>query len=142
VPLAGRAPTVDERLGSLEARGEDVAAARRRFEEGLAASPSYERRWIHGDPHPKNVLTRDGRLAAVIDWGDLAAGDPATDLASVAMLLPRAAHASFFDAYEADQALIARAYGWAAFYVAVLLLHGLEEDPVFERVARQTLARL
>lgn len=36
--------------------------------------------WIHGDLHPANMLVHDSRLSAVIDFGDLTAGDPATDL--------------------------------------------------------------
>jgi aminoglycoside phosphotransferase (APT) family kinase protein len=46
--------------------------------------------WIHGDLHPGNMLISGGRLSAVIDFGDLAAGDPATDLSVVWMLPPAA----------------------------------------------------
>ena len=37
--------------------------------------------WLHGDLHPSNMLTYHGRLSAVIDFGDITSGDPATDLA-------------------------------------------------------------
>ena len=36
---------------------------------------------LHGDFWPGNVLWRDGRLVAVIDWEDAALGDPLDDLA-------------------------------------------------------------
>jgi aminoglycoside phosphotransferase (APT) family kinase protein len=36
--------------------------------------------WIHGDPATGNLLAREGRLSAVIDFGTIAVGDPATDL--------------------------------------------------------------
>lgn len=36
---------------------------------------------LHGDYWPGNILWRDGRLAAVIDWEDAALGDPLIDLA-------------------------------------------------------------
>ena len=36
---------------------------------------------LHGDFWPGNVLWRDGRLAAVIDWEDATLGDPLADLA-------------------------------------------------------------
>lgn len=36
--------------------------------------------WMHGDVAPGNLLFRDGRLAAAIDWSELGVGDPASDL--------------------------------------------------------------
>jgi len=40
-------------------------------------------------------LVRDGSLSGVLDFGDLTAGDPATDLAVAWMLLPRPARQTF-----------------------------------------------
>ena len=37
---------------------------------------------LHGDFWPGNILWRNGRLAAVIDWEDAALGDPLADLAN------------------------------------------------------------
>ena len=37
-------------------------------------------RWSHGDLLAENLLLRDGRLAAVLDFGGLAVGDPTVDL--------------------------------------------------------------
>jgi len=37
--------------------------------------------WFHGDIAPGTILLRDGRLAAVIDFGTCGVGDPACDLA-------------------------------------------------------------
>ena len=36
---------------------------------------------LHGDYWPGNILWKDGRLAAVIDWEDACLGDPLVDLA-------------------------------------------------------------
>ena len=36
---------------------------------------------LHGDFWPRNVLWRDGHLAAILDWEDAARGDPLADLA-------------------------------------------------------------
>lgn len=36
---------------------------------------------LHGDYWPGNVLWKDGKIAAVIDWEDVALGDPVSDLA-------------------------------------------------------------
>jgi aminoglycoside phosphotransferase (APT) family kinase protein len=71
-------------------------------------------RWLHGDLHPANVVVRDGMLAGVIDFGEMCAGDPATDLSAAWILLPAGAAGRFFDAYgQADEATITRARGWA-----------------------------
>jgi len=40
---------------------------------------------LHGDFWPGNVLWKEGRIAAVIDWEDAALGDPLADLANSRM---------------------------------------------------------
>ncbi|WP_236594882.1 aminoglycoside phosphotransferase family protein [Saccharothrix sp. 6-C] len=70
--------------------------------------------WLHGDLHPANVVVRDGTLAGVVDFGELCAGDPATDLSAAWVLLPAGAASRFLDAYgQADDATVTRARGWA-----------------------------
>ena len=51
--------------------------------------------WLHGDLHPSNMLTNEGRLAAIIDFGDITSGDPATDLAVAWMMFAAAERAVF-----------------------------------------------
>ncbi|MFY1690274.1 aminoglycoside phosphotransferase family protein [Plantactinospora sp. WMMB782] len=72
--------------------------------------------WLHADLHPANVLTADGTLCGVIDFGDLCVGDPAYDLAAAWLLLPDDdATERFHAAYQpsADTATIRRARGAA-----------------------------
>jgi aminoglycoside phosphotransferase (APT) family kinase protein len=38
---------------------------------------------VHGDASPTNMLAEDGRLTALLDWGDAAFADPATDFAKL-----------------------------------------------------------
>src|SRR5690242_16579844 len=54
---------------------------------------------LHTDLHPANVVVADGRLAGVIDFGDLGSGDPAIDIAAAWVLLPDGAAKRFFEAY-------------------------------------------
>ncbi|MGZ8793102.1 MAG: phosphotransferase [Gaiellaceae bacterium] len=41
----------------------------------------FEPALLHADLGPEHLLVRDGRLAGVIDWGDMRMGDPALDYA-------------------------------------------------------------
>jgi aminoglycoside phosphotransferase (APT) family kinase protein len=81
--------------------------------------------WLHGDLHPANVLTENGNLCGIVDFGDLCAGDPAVDLAACWILLPdeEGIH-RFRRAYQptADAATWRRARGWAV-WRAVGSLH-------------------
>lgn len=69
--------------------------------------------WLHGDLHPNNLVVRDGEITAVIDFGDLTAGDPATDLGIAWMLLPPEARPVLRAALEVDDVTWARGRGWA-----------------------------
>ncbi|MBE1461300.1 aminoglycoside phosphotransferase family protein [Kibdelosporangium phytohabitans] len=105
------------------ARDPNAKAAREILEQAVAA-PVWDGPplWLHGDLHPANVVVRDGMLAGVIDFGELCAGDPATDLAAAWVLLPEGAASRFFDAYEhADEATVARARGWAVWRALALI---------------------
>jgi Ser/Thr protein kinase RdoA (MazF antagonist) len=53
---------------------------------------------IQTDLHPANALISDGTISGIVDFGDLCAGDRATDLAAW-KLLPEGAAADFLSAY-------------------------------------------
>jgi aminoglycoside phosphotransferase (APT) family kinase protein len=113
IPLAG---VEDVDRGFAVIADHPAADAAREVWERAVAAPAWQGPplWLHGDLHPANVVVRDGMLAGVIDFGDMCAGDPATDLSAAWILLPAGAARRFFDAYErADRATIARARGWA-----------------------------
>jgi aminoglycoside phosphotransferase (APT) family kinase protein len=124
VPLVERADVVEERLasGRLErAVPTDAAALASVWADALAAPRwSGVPRWVHGDPHPGNLLLSSRppyRLHAVLDFGDLTAGDPATDLAAAWLVFDPAGRAAFRRRVEqlraTDAADWARARGWA-----------------------------
>lgn len=69
--------------------------------------------WVHGDVAAGNLLVRDGALAAVIDFGGLAVGDPACDLVIAWTLFEGAARGAFRDGVALDAGTWARARGWA-----------------------------
>ncbi|MEV5608955.1 aminoglycoside phosphotransferase family protein [Streptomyces sp. NPDC052225] len=106
----------DIERGFRDVLGEDPAAGALRdiWQDALAA-PEWTgpKVWLHGDLHPANVVVRDGALAGVIDFGDLCAGDPATDLSAAWLLLPQGEADPFFKTYAtADEATVRRARGW------------------------------
>ncbi|MER5888992.1 aminoglycoside phosphotransferase family protein [Streptomyces sp. NPDC001941] len=68
---------------------------------------------VHGDFHTGNLLTVDGRLSAVIDFGGLALGDPADDLMVAFTLLSAGPRAAFRAALGVDDATWLRGRGWA-----------------------------
>jgi aminoglycoside phosphotransferase (APT) family kinase protein len=148
VPLAERASTFAANLTLLGGHV-DRDAVLRAWVAALTA-PGYDGPpvWLHGDLHPANILVNDGQVSGVIDFGDITAGDPASDLSVAWMLLPPGCHATFWSAYQAgsgraggpaSDALRARARGWALNLAVVFLAHS-EDNPVLRQVGRRTLS--
>ncbi|AWS45708.1 aminoglycoside phosphotransferase family protein [Streptosporangium sp. 'caverna'] len=117
-PLAGSSKWVAQQLASATELGlvPDPDAVRAVWEDA-AAAPDWAgpALWLHGDLHPANILTADGTICGVIDFGDLFAGDPAVDLAAAWTLLPDGGADRFHDVYQPtpDTATLRRARGWA-----------------------------
>ncbi|MFC8800124.1 phosphotransferase [Promicromonospora sp. NPDC057138] len=126
-PLAERTAELADRLAAAVELDlvADPDAVRAVWDDAVAA-PEWAGPpvWLHGDLHAANILTEDGTFCGVIDFGDLCAGDPATDLAAVWALLPDGAADAFHAAYRpgtggaaagggADDATLRRARGWA-----------------------------
>lgn len=145
VPLTQRAEDVEARMrraaGATDLLTDGLRAIWTRALEAPASPGSM---WIHGDLHPGNVLAADGRISGVIDWGDLTAGDPATDLASAWILFDDASgREALFEAYPGlDEATVRRARGWAVFFGVVLLDAGLADNPAHAAAGERVLRRL
>lgn len=76
-------------------------------------APAWDRPpvWYHGDFHTGNLLTTDGEVTAVIDFGGLGRGDPARDLMMAFTLLEGRARHAFREALAVDEATWARGRG-------------------------------
>lgn len=122
VPLARLHHGDDDPFAAL-ADHPGIDGARELWQDALAAPDRQgPPLWLHGDLHPANVVVRNGTLAGVVDFGELCAGDPATDLSAAWLLLPAGAASRFFDAYgPVDDATMARARGWALLRAAGLI---------------------
>ncbi|GAA0943751.1 aminoglycoside phosphotransferase family protein [Nonomuraea longicatena] len=99
-----------EKLGGLADTGRLMAL----WEEILAA-PAWAGPpvWVHGDLAVGNLLSVEGRLSAVIDFGTLAAGDPAVDMLPAWLFLPKRVREVFREKVGADEATWLRGRGWA-----------------------------
>ncbi|MCL2560269.1 MAG: aminoglycoside phosphotransferase family protein [Turicibacter sp.] len=69
--------------------------------------------WLHGDVAPGNLLVKDGRLCAVIDFGVMGIGDPACDFAIAWTFFDRESRALFKKALHTDEHTWRRGKGWA-----------------------------
>jgi aminoglycoside phosphotransferase (APT) family kinase protein len=142
VPLVERRDAFDARLREL-ADEIDAPSVRTVWERACAA-PRWtgEPTWLHGDLHPANLLFVAGTLSAVIDFGDVCAGDPASDLAAAWMLLPADAMPAFARSYGGiDAHLETRARGWTVLLGLMLLAIGLDDRPTYAPIGRRALAR-
>jgi aminoglycoside phosphotransferase (APT) family kinase protein len=146
VPLARRARPVAGRIESLHGRIDPagLANAERLWNTALDAPPwSGAPVWIHGDLHPGNVIARGSRLIAIIDFGDVTAGDPAYDLAVAWLAFDAAGRAEFIAATgdRYDAATWTRAHGWAA-VVALILLDQSDDNPDYAALGAEALDEL
>src|SRR3546814_4085340 len=99
-------------LGRVTGRERDRAAGIWREALDAERAPVVPR-WVHGDVAAANLLVRDGRLAAVLDFGCAAVGDPACDTVPMWTFLPSSARQTFRRELAVDEATWARGRGWA-----------------------------
>ncbi|EPD53777.1 hypothetical protein HMPREF1210_00600 [Paenisporosarcina sp. HGH0030] len=69
--------------------------------------------WVHGDIAPGNLLVKDGKLCAVIDFGILGVGDPSCDAAMAWTFFDETSRKVFKDIINMDERTWNRARGWA-----------------------------
>ena len=141
IPLADRAPRTLESLDHLG--GAVDGPALRSLWDDLAPTPPWAASpvWVHGDTHPGNLVVEAGRLTAVVDFGDLCSGDPASDLAVAWMLIPAEHRDAFRAAVGAgdDEHLWTRGRAWAL-AIGVSLLAASADNPAYAAMAERTLA--
>jgi aminoglycoside phosphotransferase (APT) family kinase protein len=142
-PLVSRDAAVRASIETL--RDElDVAAVGAIWEAALGA-PAWRRPgvWIHGDLDARNLLAAEGRLSAVIDWGSLGVGDPASDVMAAWRVLTARGREAFRTALTVDDATWQRARGWALSQaLGALSCYTLETNAVLVREARRWLAEV
>ena len=91
----------------------DVDAALAVWRTALESRWAGEPVWFHGDIAHGNLLMRDGRLAALIDFGTSGVGDPACDLVIAWTYFEPDERRLLRDEVGLDAATWQRARGWA-----------------------------
>jgi aminoglycoside phosphotransferase (APT) family kinase protein len=147
-PPGGRDPLheVDEetRIALRAADGEiDAAAALRVWDDALSA-PRWEApgTWVHSDLLRPNLLVAQRRLIAVIDFGAIGLGDPASDLTAAWAVFGPTGRAVYREMLEADDRSWARGRGIALSQAALIIPYYARTNPGFVRVAKRTVEEI
>lgn len=117
----------------------DGSAVLHAWEAALGTHSPKSLVWVHGDVAPGNLLVRDGRLSAVIDFGNCAVGDSACDLAIGWTFFDESARRSFRARIDADDGTWLRAAGWALWKAAIVLARAPHANPNDRLLSSRTI---
>lgn len=98
--------------------------------------------WLHTDIQPGNLLTDGGELAAVIDWGGIAIGDPAVDLIVAWNLLGPEAREHFRRAVKVNDETWRRGRAWALSIGVIAYAYYVDKEPSLARTSRYQLEQV
>lgn len=140
VPLDDRDEATRNRLADLRGVVEPDAALAC-WEDALEA-PRHDGApvWLHGDLHPGNVIVASGRISGVVDFGDITAGDPATDLSAAWILFGGGDRRQLLETEYGgiDDATWRRARGWAL-SLGLAYLASSADNRVMGDIGKRTL---
>ena len=147
-PGGGRKP-----LRELDAVTRAAISWARGVIDSDAASTAWERAlqapawngmpvWIHTDLLRPNLLVRDGRLRAVIDFGGAGVGDPAADVIAAWSVFGQSGRDVFRGALEVDDGTWNRARGFALHQAALIIPYYGETNPGFVAPAKRTVEEI
>jgi aminoglycoside phosphotransferase (APT) family kinase protein len=120
----------------------DVAGVTEVWDMALSTSWQGPPVWVHGDIAESNLLVTDGRLHAVIDFGNLGLGDPSCDLVIAWTFLDPTSRKEFRLAVALDTATWRRARGWAIWKALITLIQLRDTDPIKANRARQIIRNI
>ena len=91
---------------------------------------------------PGNLLFKQGRLSAVIDFGALGVGDPACDLMVAWSLFSGESRDVFRKALAVNDATWTRGRGWALSVALIFIPYYLNTNPVGVSYAQRTISKV
>lgn len=98
--------------------------------------------WVHGDIAEGNLLMRDGRLCAVIDFGSSGVGDPASDLILAWNVLDAESRAIFAYELPFDATTWQRGRGWALWKAMIVLAAQRGKNEAMAEWSRRTIREI
>lgn len=98
--------------------------------------------WIHGDLLRSNLLVRDGRLCAVIDFGGVGIGDSAADVIPAWAVFNKVGRETFRQALDVDDNTWHRARGYALHQALLIIPYYPKTNPDFVTMAKRTVAEI
>jgi aminoglycoside phosphotransferase (APT) family kinase protein len=117
-------------------RGEiDLTGAEDVWEAAVASRWDHTPVWVHGDVTGSNLLVRDGRPRAVIDFGCSAVGDPACDTTIAWTFFAGESRATFKSQLPVDDGTWTRGRGWALWKALIELVADQSDPGYAERAA-------
>lgn len=147
-PRGGREP-----LRELDAVTRTAISSARGVIDSDAATAAWERAlqapawngtpvWVHTDLLRPNLLVRDGRLCAVLDFGGAGVGDPAADVIAAWSVFGRTGRGVFRGALDVDDGTWNRARGFALHQAALIIPYYAETNPEFVAPAKRTVEEI
>ena len=98
----------------------DVELVKKIWKEALTNHWHHDPVWVHGDIAAGNLLVQHGKLTAVIDFGGLAIGDPACDLAIAWTLFKNESRETFKHILSFDSDTWLRGQAWALWKALII----------------------
>lgn len=140
-PVRTRDDYVQDAIGDLGADGTVDPHETRDAWEAVLALPQWDGPsvWLHGDLLPGNLLTVEGRLSAVIDFGGMGVGDPACDLMPAWTMFTPETRSAFADAVGSDADTWARGRGWALCFGLMSEHYYRHSNPVLAGIGRRAV---
>lgn len=106
----------------------DADKANSLWEKAISSKWDKDPVWVHGDIASGNILLKDNRLSAVIDFGCMGIGDPACDLTIAWTFFKNKSRIKFKNALGLDSDTLARARGWALWKAAFELVSSNDKN--------------
>jgi aminoglycoside phosphotransferase (APT) family kinase protein len=127
----------------------DAVSALALWEKAISSKWNKDPVWVHGDMSSGNILLKDRKLTAVIDFGCMGIGDPACDLTSAWTFFKNESREAFKKGMDLDEETWERARGWALWKALYQLsecedkssLKALEQKRIIEDVLREEVLK-